>query len=243
MSALAHYLEDQGLATTVVSLVRLHSEKVGPPRSLWVPYELGRPLGEPGDKAFQHRVLTAALNLLVDQPEHGAILDYAEEAPGHQPDPGWTPPDGLPSKLAAGASSADFRAKVEEEIRLLRPKHIAVVSRASRTTMGVSRLDLEQILDLLFAIHDGGMPESSMEGVSTAQLMRYAVDDLKAFYLEAAGNNRGNPSSKQVTTWFWETTNAAEFLYALVELAKVSEDKRFKLIGSNMLIPGAWRRG
>ena len=64
MGGLAHYLEQDGLATTQISLIRLHSEKIRPPRALWVPFELGRPLGPPNDEAFQHRVLKAALDLL-----------------------------------------------------------------------------------------------------------------------------------------------------------------------------------
>ena len=54
---MAHYIEEEGLATTQISLVRLHTEKIKPPRALWVPYELGRPLGQPNDPEFQKRVL------------------------------------------------------------------------------------------------------------------------------------------------------------------------------------------
>ena len=61
MSALGHYLESEGLATASISLIRLHTEKIRPPRALWVPFELGRPLGVPDDPAFQTRVLRALL--------------------------------------------------------------------------------------------------------------------------------------------------------------------------------------
>ena len=64
MNALGRFLEDEGLATTGISLVREHSEWMAPPRILWVPFRLGRPLGRPGDAAFQHRVIDAALALL-----------------------------------------------------------------------------------------------------------------------------------------------------------------------------------
>ena len=61
MGALGHYIEQEGVATAGLSLVRLHSEKIRPPRALWVPFELGRPLGAPNDPAFQTRVLRALL--------------------------------------------------------------------------------------------------------------------------------------------------------------------------------------
>ena len=46
-------LEERGLATTVIGLVRPHMERSGNPRGLFVPFPLGRPLGEAGDAAFQ----------------------------------------------------------------------------------------------------------------------------------------------------------------------------------------------
>ena len=64
MSAVGHYLEDEGIPTVGISLVREHSEKIRPPRALWVPFMLGRPLGAPDAPDFQRRVLRAALELL-----------------------------------------------------------------------------------------------------------------------------------------------------------------------------------
>ena len=48
---LAHFFEEEGLPTTQISLIRLHTEITKPPRALWVSFELGRPLGVPGDPA------------------------------------------------------------------------------------------------------------------------------------------------------------------------------------------------
>ena len=64
MSALGHYLEEEGLATVAISLIRPQTEKTKPPRALWVPFELGRPFGPPSDADFQQRVILAALGLL-----------------------------------------------------------------------------------------------------------------------------------------------------------------------------------
>jgi hypothetical protein len=38
---------------------------IRPPRALFVPYKLGFPLGEPNHPALQHRIIAAALALLV----------------------------------------------------------------------------------------------------------------------------------------------------------------------------------
>lgn len=80
MGALAHYIEPKGISTTQISLIREHTEIIRPPRALWVPFELGRPLGSVKDSAFQTRVLKRALNLL--ELSSGPVLeDFPDEAP------------------------------------------------------------------------------------------------------------------------------------------------------------------
>jgi hypothetical protein len=72
VSALGHYLEEEGIATVAISLIRPQTEKTKPPRALWVPFELGRPFGPPSDPAFQKRVILAALHVL--EREKGPVL-------------------------------------------------------------------------------------------------------------------------------------------------------------------------
>src|SRR3954452_4423999 len=64
VSTLAHVLEAEGLATVALGSQRNQIEHTAPPRGLWCDFPLGRPLGRPGDPAFQHRVLRHALGLL-----------------------------------------------------------------------------------------------------------------------------------------------------------------------------------
>ena len=80
MGGLSHYLERAGIATAGISLIRLHSEKIQPPRALWVPFELGRPLGVPHDADFQARVLQKLIDLF-DYSEGPVLADYTEDAP------------------------------------------------------------------------------------------------------------------------------------------------------------------
>ena len=61
---LARVFEDHGLVTTSISLVREHTEKVKPPRALFVPFPFGHPLGEADDPELQNRVMRAAFALL-----------------------------------------------------------------------------------------------------------------------------------------------------------------------------------
>lgn len=57
-------IEQQGITTVSLSLLREITEKVRPPRALFVPYPLGYPLGAPDDSALQTRIIRAAFALL-----------------------------------------------------------------------------------------------------------------------------------------------------------------------------------
>jgi hypothetical protein len=77
VSLVAAALEQQGISTVVVQLLRMVTEKVRPPRALFVPFRHGYPLDSPGDPEKQRAVITAALNLLTDlNIKPPAIVDY-----------------------------------------------------------------------------------------------------------------------------------------------------------------------
>ena len=59
-------IESQGITTVSVSLLREITEKVRPPRALFVPYPLGYPLGAPNDTVLQTRIMRAAFTLLAN---------------------------------------------------------------------------------------------------------------------------------------------------------------------------------
>lgn len=77
VSLVAAALEQQGISTVVVQLLRMVTEKVRPPRALLVPFRHGYPLDSPGDPEKQRAVITAALNLLTDPGlKPPAIVEY-----------------------------------------------------------------------------------------------------------------------------------------------------------------------
>ena len=59
---LARVFEEHGLVTTSISLVREHTERVKPPRALFVPFPFRHPLGEANDPELQTRVMRAAFD-------------------------------------------------------------------------------------------------------------------------------------------------------------------------------------
>ena len=77
VSLVAAELERQGISTVVVQLLRMVTEKVRPPRALFVPSRHGYPLDSPNDPEKQRAVITAALNLLTDRTlKPPAIVEY-----------------------------------------------------------------------------------------------------------------------------------------------------------------------
>jgi hypothetical protein len=80
VSLVAAALEQQGISTVVVQLLRRVTEKVRPPRALFVPFRHGYPLDSPNDPEKQRAVITAALNMLTDPDlKPPAIVEYEKQ--------------------------------------------------------------------------------------------------------------------------------------------------------------------
>jgi len=228
VSGLAHYLEMAGIATSLIALVKLHAMKVQPPRALWVPFELGRPLGTPNDVAFQTRVLRAALALLERGDGPVLLEDFPDDAPDAAGDPDWS----SPLSLDAGNTG--------EELAQLRGSYEAALAATGRTMVGVSGLSLEQAADWLMVLADGDFSAAPRKDLAPPQLMHFAADDLKACYLEAAAWGPGMPSSWQLADWFWSATAAAKLLHKLRQSCLDNPDERWGAVARTGLVPAAY---
>jgi hypothetical protein len=238
VSALGHYLEAEGIPTVAISLVRPQTEHTRPPRALWVPFELGRPFGPPGDAAFQTRVILAALRLL--EAPRGPVLieDFPDDDPRAAADPAWRPPV-APSALATAGADA-LAAALEAEAPLLEGAYAtARAARGGRTTIGLSGLTIEAATRYVADFLRGKPVTSPLPDVSPVLLLRWAVDDLKAYYTEAALVGGTKPSSRQIGDWFWNETAAGAAVTALRQAHLASPDDRLKLIATMFLVPGA----
>jgi hypothetical protein len=235
VSALGHYLENEGISTVAISLIRPQTEKTKPPRALWVPFELGRPFGAPGDPAFQKQVLLAALRMLEWDNGPVVIDDFPNEDPRSAPDPGWRAPY-TPAVVTTGGPES-LAAQLEAEILLLRGRHELWVSKYSRTTVGLSGLPMEECTRYVADWLRGKAPPSPFEHFSAPLMLRFAVDDVKAFCLEAAATTSGKPSSRQLGDWLWNKTATGAAIQALRVALQASEDERLKLIVSNFMVP------
>ena len=239
MGGLAHYLEQDGLATTQISLIRLHSEKTRPPRALWVPFELDRPFGPPNDAPFQRRVLMATLELL--QAKNGPVLeDYAKEAAKatEAEMEGWVCPINL-SPPAQNQNDETPRQIVEREMKSLRPWFDMAIENRGRSNLGASGLTVEKARDVVLSFSEGEPEDTPVRSVSTAEGLRLAVDDLKAFYIDAATAQPGNASGREIQDWFWQETAFGGLLQDLRKNLMTNADAELALIGEWFLVPSS----
>jgi hypothetical protein len=236
VSALGHYLEEEGIPTVAISLIRPQTEKTKPPRALWVPFELGRPFGPPSDAAFQKRVILAALRLL--ERERGPVIieDFPEEDPRERPDPTWRPPFAKPD--LDDASPARLAVALEDESERVEAAFRRAAKERERTIVGLSGLSIAEAGRYMASWLGGQTPESPSAEMSAPLTLRFAVDDLKAAYIEVALSGSAKPSSKQLGDWLWNDTAAGVAIFALRSMYLTSEDERLKAIAGLFLVPG-----
>jgi hypothetical protein len=237
VGALGHYLEELGIPTTQVSLVREHTAALNPPRALWVPFMLGRPFGVPNDAAFQSRVLLAALRLL--ERENGPVLeDFPEDAP--YVDLGEAPEDlTCPVSFPSMKSDGSLAERLADEVSQLQAWHDVAVRHRGRTTLGVTGLTPAEIAGFLASWLTDAPRATFRADVSSMDALKRACDELKAFYYEARSVQPGRHSSADIQNWFWmETAGGRAFLEIRAKAAQ-SEDPAVKGLATQSLVPRA----
>jgi D-proline reductase (dithiol) PrdB len=70
-------IERAGIPTVSVTLCREITERVAPPRALFVDFPFGYPLGAPHDAALQTRIVVSALALLTETVPPAIVRDFA----------------------------------------------------------------------------------------------------------------------------------------------------------------------
>ena len=229
MSALSHYLEAEGLATTGISLVREHAEAMAPPRSLWVPFALGRPLGAAADAAFQHRVIAAALALL-DRPRGPVLEDFPEMAPDDRLGEPWS----CPVRFARIVDAQDVAGAARAELAGLAGWRELAAQRRGRTVPGSSGLPIEECIELVI--------EASRTGdADDVRTLKAAVEDLKTHYVEAATARPGAPPAGAVDAMLWNDSALGQLLRRLAARGRKSDDTAMRFFANDSLIPRRFR--
>ncbi len=210
VGTLAHVLETTGLATVALSLVRPQIERSNPPRALHCEFPLGRPLGRPGDAAFQRRVLDTAFALL-ERPTGPVLEDFPETITEEADQPLACP---LPPRYDPAVPAA------VDEARALRPAWDRAREASGGTQIG-RVVDADTIPDAVagFVRVAEGVPwtDAGLPGDPAAVAM-----DIRAYYEEAALALADHvPAARAAESWLYQTTETGAVLKAaMTEMAQ-----------------------
>ena len=230
MSALSHFLESEGLSTTGVSLVREHTEAMAPPRALWVPFPLGRPLGTAGDATFQHRVIAAALALLDQTPRGRCWKTFRNRRRTIASSEPWS----CPVRFAQAAVGQDIASVARAELARLATWHELATRRRGCSAAGTSGLAIEHCLELVIdAIEDGRSDD--------VRRLKAAVEDLKTHYVEAVTAKPGAPPAGATDAMLWNESALGQLLRRLAARGSESNDAAMRFFASDSLIPRQFR--
>jgi hypothetical protein len=226
VGVLARVFEEHGLATTSISLVREHSEKVKPPRALFVPFPFGHPLGEANDPEVQVQVMRAAFELL--DRETGPVLEEYPEDLSSDED--------FNLAQASSVSTPEIATDVAFEVTTLRPYYEQwVAAHDGRTAVGVTRVDqrrfrgLVRLLEAYAEAREIDSPEWNRD-VPLPQFIRWSADDLKAFYLEARMQQKPGASFQELNAWLWSETAVSNLLRAVRDRMRAQGDPKLDAI-------------
>lgn len=203
--------------------MREHTEKIKPPRALFVPFPFGSALGRANDPELQHRVIRAALDLF-DAPGGPVLRDFPDEEAGDQP----------PAPLQASAvSSAAEGLDAAMETTQMRRYHEQWVERTGKTAVGLSGIPptrFRGVIRFLEAFAEG--QEADMRerpaDVPLPLFLRRCADDLKAIYYEARMVMRPGSGGAEIARWFWGETAAGALLRRVKGRLDTSEDPAMK---------------
>lgn len=241
MGALGHYLETQSVPATQISLIREHTETIRPPRALWVPFELGRPLGIPGNPDFQKRVVLAALELLVL--EKGPVLaDFPDDIPVNTgSSQGSLDQLACPVNFARPSTEKTGTEKLLDAFRqeMAEFRSWYDIGRRKRGYSAVIYFPPDNALQVFTDFMQDGLLKLPKTISSPALALRFAAQDLKAFYFESVmfRPDLTLPDDSGFNRWFWQKTAAGNVLKAVREKCRASNDPAFKMTGEMLLVP------
>jgi hypothetical protein len=235
VGALSLHIEAAGIATTQISLVREHTAAMAPPRALWVPFPLGRPLGVPNDTQFQRKVLLGALRLL--ERASGPVLeDFPEDAPKTAEDD--DAPVACPVSFAKPRSGS-LADQMKQEMANLAPWYAIARERRKRSTAGLSGLTPDEAANYICDFIEQRVNVPYRPELQLGLALRLACEDIKSYYLEACSAQPGNASHQALFRWFWAQTIASKILVRLRAVCATHQDRSVRVFGSRNLIPRA----
>ena len=231
------------MPTVHISLVREHTEKIKPPRALWVPFELGRPLGVPNNADFQTKIVRTALELL-EAPSGPVLADFPEDAPAVSDAPEVLAcPVNFPALVKDVTDTERLQQTLQNEIAEMQSWYDLAVAQRGRTTARASGLSPYAIGEFIGDFLNDTIPDSPRADLPALAVLKLAVEDLKAYYFEAMSARPGQQyaTSTTLSNWFWQRTTAGQVFFTLQERVKDKDDRAWQVFSQLLLVPRAYQ--
>jgi len=220
-----------------IGLIPLHVSLIRPPRALVVPFELGRPFGAPEAPDLQRAVMAHALGLMARN--DGPILETFAREPDVETaaTSGWSPPIERAPDIDPADDEAAFTAALKAEIAALQPACDRWIARGGRRLDRISGCMPSQIVDLMLGLARNSSMESPMPGYPAELAVKFAADDLKHAYYQAALAQPGTVTDIEVDDWFFGGTLAGRLLFALRAALLDADDEAVRGFASHAFVP------
>lgn len=238
MGGLAHFLEREGLTTFNIALIYKHALAQPSPRALWVPFWYGRPFGAPNQPVFQRRVLDAALDLL-DEPTGRVLNEFDEDAPCMPSPDRWEPPFELPTPPAVDADIETVCAAMQAEVALMVDRHHAVAMHKGWSFVGLSKLDLTAVGELLATFLRGKGKDITVTK-RPGLALKFGCQEIIDVYAECV-LALACDAPLAFRRWYWNRTAAGVAVRRLQDVALTSTDYRVRVSAENRaFVPREW---
>ena len=203
-----------------------------------MPFELGRPVGAPGDPAFQKRVLRSALALL-ERTDGPVLEDFPDDEPeGATPDMPLACPVSFASEVDALDTQSELLNAFRTEADGLRSWYDQAVELRGRTTANSTGLAPDTVVDFVTAFARGEEPANPVAGVPLGMALKMATEDLKAYYNESVTAQPGRSTDVvSLEEWFWNETAAARVLNEIRKHCLTREGAMYQQLGHTWLVP------
>ena len=204
-------------------------------------------MGPANNAPFQRRILLAALNLL-EAPAGPLLEDFPEDAaesPNENKVP--VPPVDFSRNFLGSKDAVQMQEPLRREIAAMRPWYDTAVAQRKRTTVGISGIAPDALADFICSFVKGEQPENPRKDLPIIYSLKFAIEDLKAYYVEAITAQPGQEelSSNALQDWFWDETIAGKAILDLKKILQTDSDKLTGMFASYFIVPGeiARRKG
>jgi hypothetical protein len=222
---IARVLEERGLSTVALSLVREHSVRIKAPRAVWVPFPFGISVGHRNDVREQRAVLDLAFSTLAAT-EGPVLLDFVAADRAERA----APIQASGVEVEAQARTIDFAAEVEAT----RDRMLQRADQHPKT--GLSGIDphdfgaLARWLERYAAGEESDFPGRPVD-VELLPFIRFAVEDLRVMYALDRMHASPDESSDDRQLWLLGSTAFGIFLRTLRDYLEASDDPKVQAAG------------